>query len=39
MVGILACAKKFAVSESQEIAQVAYLGQIMIIECGRARKL
>ena len=41
--GIIACAiaraKKFAVSESREIARVVYLGQITNIESGRARKL
>ena len=41
--GILACvdgrANVVAVSESREIALVAYLGQIMSIGCGRALKL
>ena len=41
--GIVACAiaraKKFAVSESHEIARVAYLGQMTIIENGHAQKL
>ena len=41
--GILACvngrANVVAVSESFEIALVAYLGQIMSIGCGRAVKL
>ena len=39
MAVILACAKKVAVSESREIACVAYLGQIMNIGSGRARNL
>ena len=42
-VGILACvnarANVVAVSESREIALIAYLGQIMSIGCGRAIKL
>ena len=41
--GILACvnghANEVAVSESRQIALVAYLGQIMSIGCGRALKL
>ena len=41
--GILAStigrAKEVAVSESREIARVAYLGQIKSIGCGRALKL
>ena len=41
--GILECvngrANKVAVSESLEIAWVAYFGQIMSIGCGRALKL
>ena len=41
--GILVCAigrvKKVAVSESRGIVRVAYLGQIMNIGIGRARKL
>ena len=41
--GILACtiapAKKVVMSESREIARVAYLAQIMVIGSGRARKL
>ena len=40
---MIACAisysKKDAVSESREIAEVAYLGQINNIGSGRARKL
>ena len=41
--GILACvigrANEVAVSESREIAWVAYFGQIMSIGCSRALKL
>ena len=41
--GIIACgngrANEVAVSESREIAHVAYLGQITFIGSGRARKL
>ena len=33
------CANQVALSESREIARVAYLGQITYIESGRARKL
>ena len=41
--GILACvngsANEVAVSETREIAWVAYSGQIMCVGCGRALKL
>ena len=36
---IVACAKMVAVSESREIARVAYLGKIINIGSDRARKL
>ena len=35
---VIGRAKKFVVSESRKIAQVAYLGQITSIGKGRARK-
>ena len=36
---VIVCAKKVIISESHDIARVAYLGQITIFESDRVRKL